>query len=176
MIIIIAPGALLRERIASVLQNTPYKVVVCSSRPATELPHVCSAKGEQTFAIIGVDERTGNLDEAADNVRLLRSFLPDGKVVMVVETNGPIRLQGILDLSPDACIFNLDSRDTLIRVLELTSMDRRVFVLPESTAATAVDDHQVSVHAKLLSSSGSYRLGTIGENLLSPRERQILTC
>jgi hypothetical protein len=41
--------------------------------------------------IVGVDWQNGSLDQAAESVRLLRSLMPDGKIILVAETNGPVR-------------------------------------------------------------------------------------
>jgi len=107
--------------------------------------------------------------------------MPDTKVLLIVETNGSIDLQHVLALSPDACVFNLGPRDTLIKVLELTFMDQRVFVLGESTATapsktnvTTASYNDVTSPTTGLLSAYSYRLGTNSQTALSPRERQIL--
>ena len=68
------------------------------------------------------------------SIRLLRSLMPDCKVALIVEANEPIDLERMLTLSPDACIFNLGSPDILIKILELTFMDQRVFALSQSMA------------------------------------------
>ena len=161
------PSVLLREGIVSVLQNTHYKVVATAARPA-ELPHVPYSKGQANLAVLGIDAN-GNLDEIGKSIRLLRSLMPDCKVALIVDANAPIDPQRVLTLSPDACIFNLGSRDTLIKMLELTFMDQRVFVLSDSMAMTTNDPavktvdniHDVPNRAGALST-------------LSPRERQIL--
>ncbi len=134
------------------------------------------------MAIVGIDLQNGNPDECAESIRLLRSLMPDGKVVLVADTAGRIDLQRVLAFSADAFILNLGSRDVLIKILELTFMDRRVFVLSESMAKTASDssaktasnDHDVPNSPGGSPSSNSYQLGTNGYTSLSPRERQIL--
>jgi two-component system, NarL family, nitrate/nitrite response regulator NarL len=177
-VIIVSPRVLLREGVASLLQNTPYKVVAGATRPA-ELSHARYPTGQRRLAIVGADGE--NLDEAHDSIRLLRSSMPDTKVLLIVETNGSIDLQHVLALSPDACVFNLGPRDTLIKVLELTLMDQRVFVLGESTATapsktnvTTASYNDVTSPTTGLLSAYSYRLGTNSQTALSPRERQIL--
>jgi two-component system nitrate/nitrite response regulator NarL len=173
---------LLREGLASFLQNTSYKVTACAGRPA-ELPHTPYPEGQRTLVIVGIDRQNENLDETAESIRLLRSSIPDGKVVLVVEANGPAELQDVLALSPDACIFNLGSRDTLIRVLELTLMDQRVLVFGGSAATHAADstalinsqNDKINA-AKGALSSGSYPIGANSQTPLSPREHQILIC
>jgi hypothetical protein len=92
------------------------------------------------LAIVGIDPQNGNLDEVAASIRLLRSLLPDGKVVLVAEADGRIDLQRARALSPDACIFNLGSRDALVKVLELTFLDQRVFVFAKSIATPSKGD------------------------------------
>jgi two-component system, NarL family, nitrate/nitrite response regulator NarL len=150
------------------LQNTPYKVLATAAGPA-DLPRIHNAHGQQILAIVGINDESGNLDEAAESVRKLRSSMRDGKVALIVQTNGAIDVHRVLTLSPDACIFNLGSRDILIKILELVIMDQRVLVLSDSTASPARapapntnDSHDVSGPPNAPLSS------------LSRRERQIL--
>jgi two-component system, NarL family, nitrate/nitrite response regulator NarL len=167
--IIVSPKVVLREGIASLLQDSRYKVVGVAAGPA-ELPPTCCPKGQQALAIVGVDRQT-ELDDAAERIRLLRTLIPDGKVVLVVETNGPIDLQRVLALAPDACIFNLGSRDTLIKVLELAFTDQRVFVFGNSIATTAKSDDEFTDNSLPLD---SFRLGISAQATLSSRERDVL--
>ena len=127
-------SALLKEGIASFLQNTPYKIVATAAGSA-ELPRISYPLGGPTLAIVGMENE--NLDETAESIRVLRSLMPDGKVALIVGKNGAIDIRRVLTLSPDACIFNLGSRDILIKILELTFMDQRVLVWSDSTAMTA---------------------------------------
>jgi two-component system nitrate/nitrite response regulator NarL len=113
-----------------------------------------------------MDSGNGNLDEIGKSIRLLRSLMPDCKVALIVEANKPIDPQRMLTLSPDACIFNLGSRDTLIKILELTFMDQRVFVLSDSMAVA--NDPAV----KTVGNDVPNRAGAL--STLSPREHQIL--
>jgi two-component system nitrate/nitrite response regulator NarL len=127
------------------------------------------------LAIVGIDLQNGNPDEVAESIRLLRSLLPDGKVVLVSETDGRIDLQRVPALSPDACIFNLGSRDALIKVLELTFLDQRVFVFAKSIATPSKQDVEFTDRARALQSDDPCRLGINGHRL-SPRESQVITC
>ena len=172
--IIVAAGAVLREGIASSLQNTPYKVIASATGPK-ELTHIRYPEGQSTLAIVGTDGRPAKLDETAETVRLLRSLIPDGKVVLILETDRTIDLPRVLALSPDACIVNLGSGDALLKVLGLTFMNQRVFVLAHSIAATARDTVESTASASL-QSPDSNRLGINGQSSLSPREREVLTC
>jgi two-component system nitrate/nitrite response regulator NarL len=166
--IIVTPKVLFREGIASLLHDTPYKVVVTAAGPA-ELHQLPFPKGRPLLAIVGVDWQSGTPHETAESVRLLRSSVPDAKVVLVLETNGPIDLQRILALSPDAFIFDVPSRDILLKIMELTFLNQRVFVLPP---VSMVEDE---VSGPLLSSESSSP--TINDrDQLSPRERQVANC
>ena len=127
------------------------------------------------MAIVGIDPQNGNLDEVAASIRLLRSLLPDGKVVLVAEADGRIDLQRARALSPDACIFNLGSRDALIKVLELTFLDQRVFVFARSIATPSKEDVEFTDRARGLQSDDPCRLGINGHRL-SLRESQVVTC
>jgi two-component system, NarL family, nitrate/nitrite response regulator NarL len=158
--IIVTPNILLREGIASLLHDT-YNVATAAG-PA-ELHEFPFPKGQLTLAIVGADCQNGILRETAESIHLLRSSASDAKVVLVLETSGPIDLQSILTLSPDACIFNLPSRDILLKTVELALLEQRVFVLPH--AATA-DDH---VSKPLLPAESS-------RDQLSPRECQVANC
>ena len=163
--IIVTPSVLLKERIVSVLRNTHYKVVATVAGPA-ELPHVLYSKGQASLAVLGINAGTGNLDEIGKSIRLLRSLMPDCKVALIIEANEPIDARRVLTLSPDACIFNLRSRDPLIKILELTFMDQRVFALSQSMAIA--NDPAV----KTVGNDVPNRAGA--SPTLSPREHQIL--
>jgi DNA-binding NarL/FixJ family response regulator len=84
--VIVTPSVLLREGIASLLQGTRYKVVA-SAATAAELSSARYPSERQTLAILGIDLQNGNPDQVHESVRLLRSLLPDAKVVLVGETD-----------------------------------------------------------------------------------------
>lgn len=171
--VIVAPGVLLREGIASLLQDTRYKVVARAATPS-ELSTFCCPKGQPTLAIIGIDLQNANLDQVAAGVRLVRSVMPNAKVMLVAEAAKPIDLQRVPGLSVDACIFSLCSRDTLIKVLELTFMDQHVFVFAKSVAAASKEDIDFDGSARVSPLAGSDDFGN-GQNL-SARESQVLAC
>jgi two-component system nitrate/nitrite response regulator NarL len=124
------------------------------------------------LAIVGIELQNANLAHAAESIRLLRSSFSDGKVVLVGETDKSLDLQRLLPLSPDACIFTLQSRDTLIKVLELIFMDQHVFVCAKSIAT--VEQHLDGGEPERI--SPPYNFYELGDNQsLSPRESQILT-
>jgi two-component system, NarL family, nitrate/nitrite response regulator NarL len=180
-VFIVTSTVLLREGLTSFLQNTPYEVTACAAGPA-ELPHICHSKERRALAIVGMTRRDGNLDQTAEIIRQLRSSIPQVKVVLVAETHGSTELRGVLALSPDAYIFNLASRDTLIKVLELTLMHERVFVLGGSAALTtsdstgAIGNEAQGNLARDPLPSGFHQIGVNGQSPLSQREHQVLAC
>jgi two-component system, NarL family, nitrate/nitrite response regulator NarL len=172
--VIVTPRVLLREGIASLLKGTRYKVVASAAKPA-ELSSVRGPKGQQSLAIVGIDLKNENLDEIAESVRLVRSLLTDSKVVLVAESDGGIDSQRILALSPDGCIFNLGSRDALIKVFELIFLDHRVFLFANSITTIVKEDIEFTDPASDSQSDDPSWLG-INDHKLSPRESQVLAC
>jgi two-component system, NarL family, nitrate/nitrite response regulator NarL len=170
--VIVTPAVLLREGIASLVQGTRYKVVVSAAGPA-QLSSVRCPRGQRALAIVGIHSQNGDLDEVAESVGLLRSMLPDGKVVLVAETDR-IDPQRLLALSPDACIFKLGSRDALITILELVFLDQRVFVFTRPITTTAEGVEFTEPVGDLQSDDPSWP-GLNGRRL-SPRECQVLNC
>jgi two-component system, NarL family, nitrate/nitrite response regulator NarL len=164
--IVVAAEALLREGIAALLQNTPYKVVAAAAGPEE---FVRLSERGAILAIVGINLRHGKLVEAAESVRLVRSLLPHGgKVVLIVESGATIDVPRLLALSSDGCIVNLGSRDSLLKTLELVFMDDRIFAIPRSIATSATES--TSNHngpTNIVNEPGS-------NGSLSPRERQIL--
>jgi two-component system nitrate/nitrite response regulator NarL len=164
--IIVTPKVVLREGIASFLHDT-YKVVATAAGPV-ELRKLPFPEWRPLLAIVGVDWQSGTLHETAESIRLLRSSAPDAKVMLVLESSGLIDPpQRILALSPDACIFNVPSRDILLKAAELTLLNQRVLVLP--TAAVVETGEPL-----LLSESSSPTIND--RDQLSPRERQVASC
>jgi two-component system, NarL family, nitrate/nitrite response regulator NarL len=173
-IVIVASSALLREGMASILQGTPYKVVAAVGGPS-EL-----ANGELTgrkLAIVAIDWQNGSHNHAAEDIRLLRSLMPDSKIVLVADAHGPVDLQGVLSLAPDGCILNLSSRDLLVKSLELIFMDQQIFVLgrPIPAPPNGLNDTQLPRPIVSSRSGSSYGFGEKIDGIqLSHRERQVL--
>jgi two-component system nitrate/nitrite response regulator NarL len=119
--------------------------------------------------------------------------MPDSKIVLVAETFGSLNLQDVLALAPDGYIINLDSRDMLVRSLELTLVGQQTLVLGRPTGAltNGRDDTQPSTGALTngrndtqfagsavgSQSERSYEFGKTPHDVrLSHRERQVLIC
>jgi len=82
----------------------------------------------------------------------------------------------MLSLAPDGCILNLDSRDLLVKSLELIFLDQQIFVLGRPTGAQPNGGHPPFPGRSLNSQSGRpYEFGEKAKGIqLSHRERQVL--
>ncbi|MGB8629199.1 MAG: response regulator transcription factor [Xanthobacteraceae bacterium] len=171
--VIVASSALLREGITSLLQGSTYEVVAAVDRPGELADHEFT---DRALAITGVGWQNGS-DQIAESIRLLRSLIPAGKIVVVAETCGPVDLQRVLALAPDGYILNLGSRDMLVRSLELIFMDQQIFVLGRTTAVlpNGGDDTQFSGRAVGSLTGNSCGFAKNGHQL-SHRENQVLNC
>jgi two-component system nitrate/nitrite response regulator NarL len=173
-IAIVASSALLREGMVSILQGTPYKVVAAVGGPGELADHELTGR---TLAIVAIDWQNGSHDRAAECIRLLRSSMPDSKIVLVADAHGPVDLQGVLALAPDGYILNLSSRDLLVKSLELIFMDQQIFVLgrPIPALPNGRNDTQFPEPVVGSQSGSSYGFGKKIHGIqLSPRERQVL--
>jgi two-component system, NarL family, nitrate/nitrite response regulator NarL len=173
-IVIVASSALLREGMVSILQGTPYKVVAAVGGPDELADHKLTGRA---LAIVAIDWQNRSDDRAAEGIRLLRSLMPDGKIVLVADA--PVDLQGALALAADGYILNLSSRELLVKSLELIFMDQQILVLSRPVAAlpNGRNDTQSPGPAVSSQSGSSYGFGNKTHGIqLSHRERQVLIC
>lgn len=179
--IIVAERPLLREGVASLLASSGYKVIAGASR-ASEVQDVLSATRGRALVIFGVAGSNCDYETLAENIGLFRSLSSDIKIVVVAETAGPVDLQRIVSLAPDGYILNLSSREILLKTLELTLLDQKIFVLGEhadpSVTSSNNGSHQQSATGN---STGSVRTASHDGSEphfppLSPRELEVLVC
>jgi two-component system nitrate/nitrite response regulator NarL len=174
--VILASSALLREGMVSILRGTPYKVVAAVGGLGELADHKLTGR---TVAIVAIDWQNGSHNWAAEGIRLLRSSIPDSKIVLVADAHGPVDLQGVLALGPDGYILNLSSRDLLVKSLELIFMDQQIFVLgrPIPALPNRRNDTQFAEPVVGLQSESSFGFGEKIHGIqLSQRERQVLIC
>lgn len=181
--IIVAERPLLREGAVSLLHSSGYKVIATASQ-ASEVEDLLKAPLGRALVIFGIAGANCDYDELAENVGLFRSLSPDIKIVVVAETPGAVDLQRILAIAPDGYIVNLSSREILLKALELTLLDQRIFVLGQQTAPAIADNPHRSHHrdmngdrdraAKVHAASQDGAETEIPA--LSPRELEVLVC
>ena len=177
--IIVGQRALLREGLASLLHSTEYTVAATVSR-AGELEEASTAQSGRSLVILAIGGTNGDYEEMAENINLLRSRLADVKIVVVAETAGAIDLQRIMTLAPDGYILNLGSREILVKSLELTLLDQKVFVLGEPAAPQISPDterrHSTNGSSTRSDPSSSTHKVETHASVLSQRELDVLVC
>ena len=171
--VIVANSALLREGITSLLQGTPFKIVTAVGNPGELANHELT---DRTLGIVGINWPNRSHDQADESIRLLRSLMPDSKIVLVAEANAPVDLRGVLALAPDGYILNPGSRDTLVRSLELILTGQQIiFVWSRPIGALANGGNDPQFPEPGSHSGSSYEFGKkINGIQLSHRERQVL--
>jgi two-component system nitrate/nitrite response regulator NarL len=177
--IIVGQRALLREGLASLLNSTEYTVATSVSR-AGDLDEASTAQTGRSLVILAIGGTSGDYEEMAENISLLRSRLADVKIVVVAETAGAIDLQRIMAVAPDGYILNLGSREILVKSLELTLLDQKVFVLGEPVARQISPDTERRNSTNGPSShsdppSSTHKVETHA-SALSQRELDVLAC
>jgi DNA-binding NarL/FixJ family response regulator len=124
--VVVGRRALLREGIASFLRHTPYKVIAAAAE-AGKLNKARLPVGKGLVAIVGVDGTNGKVDDALETVEQLRN-LGECKVVLVTQTSTPIDFERVIALAPDGYIHNPESREILLKLLDLSLINQQVFV------------------------------------------------
>jgi two-component system, NarL family, nitrate/nitrite response regulator NarL len=179
--IIVAERPLLREGVASLLASSGYKVIAAASR-ASEVHDVLAATRGRTLVIFGVAGRHCGYDSLAESIGLFRSLSSDVKIVVLAETAGPVDLQRIVSLAPDGYILNLSSREILLKTLELTLLDQKIFVLGEQADPSATSNTNGSHQQSMTGNSTSNVRAASHDGSephfppLSPREMEVLVC
>jgi two-component system nitrate/nitrite response regulator NarL len=180
--IIVANSALWRKGMSSLLQGTRFKVTNAVGSPGELANHKLK---DQVLAILGIDWRNRIYDQAGESIRLLRTLMPESKIVLVAEANAPVDLRGLLAPAPDGYILNPGSRDLLVRSLELILMGQQIFVLSRPIGgpanagndmlANGGNDIQFPERAFGSQSASFYEFGKKTNGIqLSHRERQVL--
>jgi len=179
--IIVAERPLLREGVASLLASSGYKVIAGASH-AGEVHDVLTATRGRALVIFGVTGANCDYEKLAENIGLFRSLSSDVKIVVVAEAAGPIDLQRIVSLSPDGFILNLSSREILLKTLELTLLDQKIFVLGGQTISSVASSTNGSDQQGATGNSASTVRTTSRDPMephfppLSPRELEVLVC
>jgi two-component system nitrate/nitrite response regulator NarL len=177
--VIIGQRALFREGVAALLRHTPYKIIATAQRPS-ELKEIRPPAGSRPLIILGVDD-TG-ASEAGANIRALRSQIPGSTIVVIAETHTPVNFQQILMAAPDGYVANLNSRDVLLRLLEVALLDQQVIVLSRpSSSSSPADESDLTKRTGSGNHDKTYDLqysaahhGNDRDPRLSQREREIL--
>jgi len=176
-IVVVGQRALLREGLTSVLQNTAYRIVAAAATPA-ELKDMRLPAARQLVVILAVDGADVCMGELGESIRLLRALVERCTIVVVVEASAAIDVQRIMESAPDGLIVNPGSRDILVKSLELSLMDRQVFVMGRPASLPAAGPSESQDQEEAGGARGipdPQRAAASDTPRLSQRERQILT-
>jgi two-component system nitrate/nitrite response regulator NarL len=179
--VIVGQRALFREGVASLLRDTPYKVIATAER-SSELRNTRASTGSRTLVILGADDETESASKVGENVKTLRSFFPGSTIVVIAETRSPASFEQIVMAAPDGYVSNLKSRDVLLKLLDVVLLDQQVIVLsrpaPASTAVEEGDSGKCANprHSVALDDRQCLSVRSVGakDPQLSQREREIL--
>ncbi len=176
--VIVDERTLLREGLSSLLHDTAYHVVGRVGN-TTELKKVHLPAGRPSLTILGVGD---DLEHAASDISACRTMGSQLKIVVIAELNGAVDVQRMLELGADACIININSRDVLIKTLDLIFMDQQVIVWAHKFTDLGKVEHLRSddephFETRLVRSDRlEYAAAESNGRRLSQRERQILAC
>jgi two-component system, NarL family, nitrate/nitrite response regulator NarL len=123
--IIIEPHLLVREALESLIKNYRYRVV-CSVGSTADISNAKIAGDGPKLVILGGAESTDNAVTEAVSIRKLWS---DTKIVLLFEHASITDFQKLLTSEVDGCVPLFASPETLIRTLDLVTLeDARVVV------------------------------------------------
>jgi two-component system nitrate/nitrite response regulator NarL len=123
--IIIEPHLLVREALESLIKNYRYRVV-CSVGSTADISNPKTAGDGPKLVILGGAESTDNAVTEAVSIRKLWS---DTKIVLLFEHASTADFQKLLASEVDGCVPLFASPETLIRTLDLVTLeDARVVV------------------------------------------------
>jgi len=123
--IIIEPHLLVREALESLIKNYRYRVV-CSVGSTADIRNTKIAADGPKLVILGGAESTDNAVTEAVSIRKLWS---DTKIVLLFEHASITDFQKLLTSEVDGCVPLFASPETLVRTLDLVTLeDARVVV------------------------------------------------
>ena len=175
--IIVERCTLLREGLAALLQDTPYRVVA-SLATISELPTISSLAARPTLILLG---RWDGIGEAGKALQEVRSLPRESKVVVVAESAGTPDIQELLRSGANGVILNVSSREVLIKALDLAFLDQEFVVMShQSMPLTDGKGEKMEAEWKATGSmhhdSQHHASRGDGSLHLSERERQVLAC
>jgi two-component system nitrate/nitrite response regulator NarL len=173
--VIVERHTLLREGLASLLDDTKYKVVA-SLATISELPSISLLATRPALIVLGFWNGT---HEALKAVQESTRLPPDTKVVVVAESAGTLQIRELLEYRANGVIVNVSSREVFIRALDLAFFDQQLVVMNHQLIS--MPDRHASVATITQTSPTSVKGHSLAQQSdtiqqLSQRERQILAC
>ena len=175
--IIVERRTLLREGLAALLHDTPYRVVA-SLTTIAEFPTISPLPTRPTLILLGLRDGIG---EAVKALQEVRSLPPESKVVVVAESAGTPEIQELLQSGANGVILNVSSREVFIKALDLAFLDQDFVVMGHQfMPLTDGKGEKMEAEGKAtgaMDHDGNHHVGR-GDGFLhlSERERQVLAC
>ena len=170
--VIIEPRTLLREGLASLLQDSNFKVIASSAT----LEAIDLSRLGPGLLIVGI--ATGTAEDDLHILERLSSARQDYTIVAVADGTGqpaPIDIPQILRSGADGYIVNVQSRDVLLKSLELALLGQKLVVVGDQprecdTARRSAEPDAPGILPVRLNGNGD------AHSALSDRELEILKC
>ncbi len=127
--IIVEPHLLVREALESLIRNYHYRVV-CSVGSTAEITSPTMVRDGPNLVILGA----GATDDAVAEAVTIRKLWSNCKIVLLIECVSAADLQNLLMSELDGCVPLFASPETLIRTLDLVTIEgARVVVTATAT-------------------------------------------
>jgi two-component system, NarL family, nitrate/nitrite response regulator NarL len=165
--IIVEPGTLLREGLVALLHDSPFRIVAAVAG-VCKIPSGALERAD--LLIVGASSDPAR---ALDYVKQVSASARDIHIIVFAESYGGVLQPDTMEFlrnGADGCIFDVHSRDILLKSLNLVVMGQRIVILGETDASRYTLESQersagLSTHDPPIN----------GDARLSPRELEILS-
>jgi len=162
-----------REGLVALLHDTSYRVVA-SVATISEVNETCLPAGRPALVIFGASNGVAALKDA---IQLIGTEMRDSKIVVVADWRNPVEVQDILNVGADGIILNVNSREVLLRALDLAFLEQKFVVVGDLVEKTSEYSEEQKIapspgHNHNTNGNGSTNGGM--HHPLSEREHQIL--
>ena len=141
--IIVEPHLLVREALESLIRNSRYRVV-CSVGSTADIGSLTKAGDGPKLVILGAQSTDKAVTEAAG----IRKLWSDSKIVLLFEYASVTDFQKLLTSEIDGCVPLFASPETLIRTLDLITIEDARVVVTAGTRRPAVQPEHSSGSTK----------------------------
>lgn len=132
--IIVEPHLLVREALESLIRNYHYRVVCSAGSTAEIISKPSMARDGPQLVVLGA----GSTDDAVGDAVSIRNFWPNSKIVLLIEHISSADFQSLLMSELDGCVPLFASPETLIRTLDLVTIEGARVVVTASSNNPAI--------------------------------------
>lgn len=130
--IIVDERILLRQGVASLLSETPYKVIA-SVAAVSEIRGLILPRERPLLTVLGLPNGADTVLQMADEVHRI---IPDSKLLAIGECIGDLDIGEIQNSGLDGIAFDVGSREALLKVFDLALLGQQLVIMkrPGQTA------------------------------------------